>query len=232
MVFAKHWTPGRAKTRLAAAIGDRPAAELALEFLRATMCQLEALPIATRRLAYAPRSEGGAFRRLASTRPVRWELEPQTDGDLGDRMQAVLSTAGSVVIVGSDTPDLPTAAVYDALLWLGVGEPRFVLAPTDDGGYWLVGGQGTPPPVFANMPWGGPTVLSESVDRLAAAGWRRDDGYRLLTPWYDVDTQRDLIALARRLAARDELPDHLDALLRRLRPYLSDDPSSLPRSAL
>jgi glycosyltransferase A (GT-A) superfamily protein (DUF2064 family) len=72
-----------------------------------------------------------------------------------------------------------------------------VLGPATDGGYYLVGCGRRPPPIFEDVAWGGPTVLAESVARLADPAWR----LALLPPWYDVDTRDDWRMLCGHLAA-------------------------------
>jgi uncharacterized protein len=49
-----------------------------------------------------------------------------------------------------------------------------VLGPTDDGGYYLIGGVPPMPDVFSAMPWGSDRLLAETRTRLANVGasWR------------------------------------------------------------
>ena len=49
-----------------------------------------------------------------------------------------------------------------------------VLGPTDDGGYYLIGGVPPLPDVFTAMPWGSDRLLAETRTRLAhlGASWR------------------------------------------------------------
>jgi glycosyltransferase A (GT-A) superfamily protein (DUF2064 family) len=72
-----------------------------------------------------------------------------------------------------------------------------VLGPATDGGYYLVGSSGQLPPIFENINWGQPTVLSETISRLTKSDCR----LALLPPWYDVDTLNDWRALRGHLAA-------------------------------
>lgn len=55
------------------------------------------------------------------------------------RMVRVLRCAGSrpAIVIGSDIPDANVGLVLDAVRALG--KRRFVLGPTQDGGYWLIG---------------------------------------------------------------------------------------------
>jgi glycosyltransferase A (GT-A) superfamily protein (DUF2064 family) len=49
-----------------------------------------------------------------------------------------------------------------------------VLGPTDEGGYYLIGGVPPLPDVFSAMPWGSDRLLAETRTRLAHVGasWR------------------------------------------------------------
>ena len=63
----------------------------------------------------------------------------QGPGDLGRRMAAAVRDLppGSVVIVGSDIPELGRAHVADAFAKLSTAD--YVFGPSPDGGYWLIG---------------------------------------------------------------------------------------------
>ncbi len=215
-VFAKRPDPGRVKTRLAAATSPAWAARLADALLRDTLDRLAALPL-RRALAYDPPDAADFFANLAAE---RFELEPQAPGDLGQRLEAFVRArlaegAERVVSVGTDSPTVPVAWIIQAVELLDSAD--VVLGPATDGGYYLIGCARRVPPVFAGVSWGGPTVLAETVARLAAPAWR----LALLPPWYDVDTLADWHTLrghirALRRAACDPGVPHLERL---------DDPS-------
>jgi hypothetical protein len=150
-------------------------------------------------------------------------LFPQGSGDLGVRMERCLGRgaerSAAIVIVGTDSPDLPMAYLREALATLE--QPGVVLGPAHDGGYYLVGCRGPIPPIFSlATPWGGSGVLAETVARLDAWSGR----YRLLPPWWDVDDAAGLAALAARCHKRAQADesDEVDcpqtrAVLRELR---------------
>lgn len=224
-VFAKHWTPGRTKTRLAQSLGAEAAATVSKQFLRTTLQRLAALstPGMSCRLAYSPADRGAEFERLLTEVGGEWSANPQSEGDLGARMKdffvQALAEAPAAVLVGSDSPHLPLAAVGEALDWLGAPGfgRRCVLGPTTDGGYWLIGAAGTPPPLFDAMPWSDPSLFATTLARLGEAGWREGTEYRLLPRWYDVDDQQDLDRLRCELPGGDpelvRLAATLDSLL-------------------
>jgi rSAM/selenodomain-associated transferase 1 len=194
-LFAKRPTPGAVKTRLAAESSAEWAAAVAAAFLHDVLDRLATVE-GRRVLAFAPPEARPYF---AEAVRGRFELTPQTDGDLGRRMAAFFQeqlTAGAdrVVLVGTDSPTLPVSLIEQAFEELEYAD--VVLGPATDGGYYLIGCAGQVPAVFDGMAWGGPRVLLESVARLPA-----DRRLALLPPWYDVDTLADWCALRGHLAA-------------------------------
>src|SRR2546428_12712514 len=106
IVMAKHPAPGRAKTRLAAAIGAPAAVSLSRAFIRDLATRLAALPYAVT-WAYWPR--GVPFRALLGTRPAGWRCCLQRGRDLGERMANPIGGqlargAGPLLAVRADRP--------------------------------------------------------------------------------------------------------------------------------
>ncbi|TWT41629.1 TIGR04282 family arsenosugar biosynthesis glycosyltransferase [Botrimarina hoheduenensis] len=222
-VFARHWTPGETKTRLAASVGDGPAAAVARDMLMATLHRCSTIG-AERFVAFTPPQAQPAFLEIAQEISGQWRCVAQPGGPLGDRMRRYLSGAdaaepGATILIGSDSPDLPLEALREALSWLACAGRRFVLGPASDGGYWLIGAKGELPPVFDDMPWGSARVYSLTVSRLIAAGWREGVDFRTVTPWYDIDRLDALNELRVRLCrstgdgALSTLQEQLTAIL-------------------
>ena len=192
-IFAKHWVPGKVKTRLARVIGESHAAMLHALFV-ATLVERLA-KIGDRRLvAYWPPDARGSFAGVVRD---RFELLPQANGDLGSRMQAffasALAMAERVILIGSDSPDVPTSTLTEAFERLV--EHDVVLGPSTDGGYYVIGLARRVPPIFEGIAWSSANVWSQTVARLRAAGIR----WHELPTWYDVDELADLEALRKRL---------------------------------
>lgn len=216
-VFAKHWTPGFAKTRLANDLSDDAAAAIYKEFLAATLGRLRTVA-AQRILVFAPPWERADFARLAPD----WQLVPQTEGDLGARLADFFSAqfaAGSrrIVVVGADSPDLPVEYVERAFETLA--EHDVAIGPTDDGGYYLLGARDAAPPVFAGIAWGTGDVYGETRARLAAAQRSFDE----LPSWYDVDLRADLDRLTLEIAQLDQPDPHLARLAASLQTTIRAD---------
>jgi glycosyltransferase A (GT-A) superfamily protein (DUF2064 family) len=103
-------------------------------------------------------------------------------------MLQALRAAGrrGAAIVGCDIPDLDAPAVAEAVHALARSE--VVLGPSRDGGYWLIGWRGTPPPIWLldGVRWSSPHARADTVARL---GRRRVSLVRMLD---DVDEAADL----------------------------------------
>jgi uncharacterized protein len=194
-VFARHWTPGEVKSRLAVAIGPDRAAEVYRASLEVTLERFTAAGD-RRTVVYTPPKRREAF---APWGQRGWLLRAQGEGDLGERMRqyfdaAFATGAQRVILIGSDSPTLPeshVAQAWDALLTAPV-----VLGPADDGGYYLVGLSRPLPGLFASIPWGTSAVWPRTQQRLAELGVNG----AALPGWRDFDDLADLQRLRVELA--------------------------------
>lgn len=194
-VFAKYWLPGTVKTRLARSVGDERASQLYREFVVTLLRRLHDTADC-RIVAYSPVQRQAEF---AAITPEPWQLIPQSSGNLGQRMQAFFETRlirqeDRVVLIGTDSPTLPTQFIRDAFEALRTHP--VVLGPTHDGGYYLVGATGQVPPIFTGIAWSTPSVWRQTVDRLR----EQDLRFAELPLWYDIDELADLIQAADELA--------------------------------
>lgn len=125
---------GRAKSRLANAIGPVAATRFARHCLAGTLARLAAPSRWTLTLAVTPTAALSS--RLM---PLRVARMPQAHGDLGRRMQAIFAQMppGPVVVIGSDIPGIDSHDIAAAFRALGRADA--VIGPATDGGYWLIG---------------------------------------------------------------------------------------------
>ena len=184
-IFAKQPIAGHVKTRLAAATSDGWAQRVAQAFLEDSLDRFSHVE-ASRVIAYAPRSGESFFAPLARG---RYELAPQDDGDLGQRLRSFFDANcrhgnSRIVVLGADSPTLPVEYVEQAFAALETSD--VVIGPAFDGGYYLVGSS-KEVPLFDDIPWSSPHVLVKTIERLQGASAR----LALLPPWYDVDTADD-----------------------------------------
>ena len=208
-MFAKHWTPGRVKTRLAASIGE----ELATEFHRVCVATIVGrfASFGDRQVVgFAPPDQEEAFQSVAGD---GWTLKAQVAGDLGNRMaayfeEAFASGATRVVLIGSDSPNMPDEFVRSAVEALANHD--VVLGPSDDGGYYLIGLSKMVAELFEDVDWGSENVWQQSMDRLNRAG----ASFHKLEEWYDVDELPDLQRLNEQLSEGSDF-EELRAVVKR-----------------
>ena len=188
IVFAKRPVPGRVKTRLSPPLSPGEAAELYRCMLEDVLAKTAHLPHIRKYLFY----EGGADtgRYFAGTGTGMTCL-PQQGNDLGERMahafrHVFAEGCGAVVIIGTDSPDLPVSFIDMAYELLKEGEA--VLGPSEDGGYYLLGMREMHAGLFHDIPWSSANVLQESLRKAEQEGIT----VSLLPPWHDVDTAEDL----------------------------------------
>jgi glycosyltransferase A (GT-A) superfamily protein (DUF2064 family) len=144
---------------------------------------------------------------MAALAPVGFRLVPQHDGDLGERLTALLDgllAAGHPVAIAmdSDSPTLPMAYVARAAETLTTGAADVVLGPCDDGGYYLVGIRVPRPALFDGIPWSTAAVLATTLERARSLGAR----VAVLPAWFDVDTEGDLRRLHTEMRSADGAP--------------------------
>jgi uncharacterized protein len=193
-VMAKAPIPGAVKTRLVPFLSVEEAAELARALLIDQLDHLKTIPTADLYLVFTPQETEPLMRELA---PAPFELFPQIDGDLGARMQNIFATLfakghKNIILIGADLPPVPLSHFVQGLAYLEQPEPRAVLAPSIDGGYYLIGLNRQSPEIFTDMRWSHDQVFAQTLAKLHALTVPTLE----LPQWFDIDTPEDLKALA------------------------------------
>jgi rSAM/selenodomain-associated transferase 1 len=184
-VIAKEPVPGRVKTRLCPPCTPGQAASLAAAALADTLAAVDASRCTERVLAFDGRPDG--WRRDG------WSLRRQVDGDLGRRLDAVVTAVvGPVLVVGMDTPQLTAELVERACARLTEPGVDAVLGPADDGGYWAIGFRDRRDGAFDTVPMSRADTGDRQRARLAELGLRVAELDRLR----DVDTIEDARTVA------------------------------------
>ena len=213
-VLTRYPEPGVGKTRLAGAIGEQAAHDLATAMLLDVCNSVRAAGLCHAALFVDPPERIDDAATLTGIADVR----SQGAGDIGARMLTAARALGSdgyrpIVLVGSDVPLLDAARIHHALRALRRAD--VVFGPASDGGYTLVGMHEAQPALFENrtIEWGTSTVLDRSIAAASAAGL----DYGLLPESFDVDTAADLERLreelTRRELAGETVPRHTAAVL-------------------
>ena len=209
-IFAKYWEPGQVKTRLARNVGAAAACKVYFHFVRHLVHRFREVGV-RRTVVYSPAGTEELFREEV---PAAWDLAPQSNGDLGRRMNEffVVNAAPGTknVLIGSDTPNLPVEYVEKAAEFLDSVD--VVLGPSGDGGYYLIGMKNPVREIFEDIAWSTDQVLQATLEKLNSIG----KTYKLLPEMKDVDELEDLQELLKQLLASDQADDQ--ELLDSLRP--------------
>ena len=182
--------PGRVKTRLVPPLTPEQAAALYERFIRDTFGGLAALDGVDLFAAIAPESDPALLRGVV---PGGVAVFSQSGDGLGERISSVFHELfargyARVVVIGSDSPDMPCSRVTEALALLGDGSAQLVLGPADDGGYFLVALSEPLSAPFAGIPWSTGAVLEATVQRAREAGIP----VALTRGWHDIDRGEDI----------------------------------------
>ena len=218
-VMAKAPVPGKVKTRLSPPLTPGEAAGLNAAFLRDTLANLRA---ATRSCAaecvvsYTPAGQEAAFSGIL---PDGTLLLPQRGDGFGERLlltarDLLASGFGSVCLIDSDSPTVPTGEFVRAAEALAHPEPGVVLGRSDDGGYYLLGLAEAHARLFEEISWSTELVGRQTAERAGELGLAVTE----LRRWYDVDDAGSLQRLQGELrAGGDGYPaPHTRAFLRAL----------------
>ena len=140
LVVAKAPQPGRAKTRLAATVGDRLAADIAAAALLDTLDAVAAAPVAARVVALAGDLDSAAAAAEISRRLESFTVIEQRGDTFADRLANAHADAADgypVLQIGMDTPQV-TAELLASCAGRLLETPA-VLGLAHDGGWWVLG---------------------------------------------------------------------------------------------
>jgi rSAM/selenodomain-associated transferase 1 len=204
VIVAKEPVEGHCKTRLAKTIGHSAATALYESFLLDIRDRLvrDIQDYCDIVVAYTPDSDPKFFESYC---PNGWKYVPQRGADLGDRLHHVIGDAlelgyERVVVMSSDSPDLPNEYIYSAFNRLS--DHDAVLGPCEDGGYYLIGVRRLLPHLFQNIAWSTEVVAEQTIARAKECGAM----LTMLPVWYDVDGEQDLQRLIRSAQKPNLLP--------------------------
>lgn len=200
VTFAKYPEKGKVKSRLNLDGDDGLVSDLYRCFIEDL---LERLSAGDYRfwMAYDPPEKENDFIELFGD---GFLYTPQKGADLGIRMYNAFTACfskgfQSVVIIGSDSPDLPGRIIEEA--FESLDRHGAVIGPTWDGGYYLIGfsRDSLSMRVFENMMWGTDRVFQETMERF------RKDGVLVhtLPKWRDIDRPEDIRSLMKESAESD-----------------------------
>ena len=185
IVIAKAPVAGRSKTRLSPPCSPAQAAELAEAALADTLETVSATRCAGRILALD--GEPGSWL------PAGFEVVPQAEGSLGDRLAAAFAAvAAPALLIGMDTPQVSVDLLEDALSRLGQPHNDAVLGLCFDGGYRAIGFDGRRTGAFEGVPMSEATTGERQLARMRKLGMSVSE----LPTLSDVDYFDDAVKVA------------------------------------
>ena len=208
IIFTRYPDPGITKTRMIPELGAEGAADLQRRMTDHLVSKVKTW-MEQRSLTVEIRFDGGNHRLMRDWLGPSFTYGHQGQGDIGRRMQRALmdgfqNDATSIVIVGSDIPNISIAILQQA--FEALKSKSLVLGPAGDGGYYLIGlrkieANQTYLELFKGIRWGTNRVLSQTI----AAASHLGIGYALLDTLNDVDRPEDLQVWHRALGAEPDI---------------------------
>jgi uncharacterized protein len=201
LVVTKAPVPGLAKTRLAEAIGEDAAADIAAAALLDTLDAVTASPVQERVMALT-----GDLNQARSGAEIRSKLSAfrvveQRGADFAERLAnasvdaAAAAGARPILLIASDTPQVTAELLTGCAQALVTTDAVFGLAP--DGGWWLFGMTDA---ATAEILRAIPTSRSDTGAVTLAALRDRGMDVKLVTELADVDTVDDVEGVRRACA--------------------------------
>ena len=192
LIFVKYPADGKVKTRLAQDLGGRVVREIYKRFVEDSLALLDDLDADVEILFDPPDAREQFGQWLGSKR----KFLAQTGDDLGQRMRNAFCRAFSndykrVVIIGSDSPDLPSIFIERGLESLNDNDA--VVGPSSDGGYYLIGfsNEGFLEEAFEDILWSSEDVCRVTIEKLQ----KHNRKLYVLKQWHDIDILEDLKSL-------------------------------------
>jgi hypothetical protein len=183
IVFAKEPQAGKVKTRLRGELSPGACVRLYKAFLKDTLSLARRVKCFARVLAYAScRAQPGYLKSIGRD----FIFYEQKGKALGGKMLDAFDFAwrmycDKIVIMGSDSPNLPAKRINDAFKLLDTSD--IVLGPSLDGGYYLIGLKAPCAGIFKGVRWSSQTVLARTLKNALNLGKK----VSTLKSWYDVD---------------------------------------------
>jgi rSAM/selenodomain-associated transferase 1 len=186
------WTGG--KTRLAVGTDEEGHAALRCALFLDTLDVVRSVTGVEHIIACEPSSACEQMRGFVGPEV---DVLAQRGDDLGQRLTHVFDDVfrlgvESIVVVGSDLPDLPVRVVEEALTVLSARDDTVVIGPAADGGYYLIGMNRHHPELFQRIQWSSERVLDQTLSAAKVENLR----VVLLQQWSDVDAPSDLSRFA------------------------------------
>jgi uncharacterized protein len=193
VIMAKVPRQGTVKTRLKPVLTDEQCVELSICFLKDAVNKAKKIT-PNLIVAFSPADGRNEIENLLPEVEI---LIEQKGNDLGKRMNAAFEFTEAkhfspIIIIGTDSPDLPPEFINSAIELFKNDTTKFVLGAAKDGGYYLIGVRNPVDGIFENVEWSSAKTFAQTVKnarRIFACDVAE------IPVWYDVDTPEDLKSL-------------------------------------
>ncbi len=190
IIFVRYPVIGKVKTRLASSVSK----EFALGFYKECSRHLFTEIVRNQKDFYTSFlfcSEKDELNKMMDWAGSGFEYYYQEGSDLGKRMSNAFKKvftlgAKKAVIIGTDVPDISKKLIADSFMLLD--EKDFVIGPSTDGGYYLLGMKNLNCNLFSDIIWSTETVLDQTISRID----ENNCSFVKLEQLYDIDDERSL----------------------------------------
>lgn len=193
-LFARSPIPGKSKTRLIPLLGAAGAARFQAALASDAARKVNGLAGIAARYYFLAGSPSNLPRLRG------WTLLRQRGRDLGEKLErafaCLLRVHPAAVIIGTDSPELPSRLLRQALSELRASDA--VIGPAPDGGYYLIGLRRFKSRLLRGVRWGTRFAYRDTLGRLLDSSFVCS----ILETCPDVDRPDDFGRLAKTLRAR------------------------------
>ncbi len=189
IIFTRVPEPGRAKTRLSVRLSDKECAGMQEAMLK-DLRELSGVEEWDTFVYYTPAGGEEKIRRLL---PGAYAYRPQDDAEFGTRMSGCIGRVleegyEACVLIGTDIPVIDRVLIHRAFQVLE--REQAVIAPTRDGGYYLIGMKELHREIFEDQVYGKGSVFLDTVEKMKRFGCTYDE----LPVLIDIDEPEDIEA--------------------------------------
>ncbi len=189
IIFCKYPLKGKVKTRLAVSLGH----DFAINFYRKCAGRIfsEASKLQENGVdVYIFYDTGDNPALVKEWVDKDFIFYRQRGNTLGEKMynafKKVFETGKKqAIIIGTDVPDLSSALLKKAFAWLD--KIDFVIGPSIDGGYYLLGMKRLVGQIFSGITWSADSVFDKTIQKIDELKSTAE----VLPLLYDIDTEKD-----------------------------------------
>lgn len=190
IIFARYPVLGKVKTRLASSYSK----EFALGFYKECSRHLFMEITQNQNHIFTPFlfcTEKDELSKMAEWAGPGFKFYHQDGVDLGRRMSNAFRKvftlgAKKVVIIGTDVPDISNNLITKSFKLLDDND--FVIGPSNDGGYYLLGLKNLKLDLFSGINWSTGLVLEQTIGKIEEGNFN----FTKLKPLHDIDNEYSL----------------------------------------